>query len=185
MKAKINKVTIELIQGDIFAVSVDSVVHATDPNLSISPALASKAGADIEAQTKRLGWCDVGSAVISGAGNMENTQHIIHTVGPRWGEGSERGKLANATWSSLLRAEDAELGSIALPAISVGANGYPLENCAVTMLTKIVDFTFENLKSLRTIILCLADENQLEVFQQEFKRQLDALKDAGEGKVRV
>lgn len=183
MKAKVNKVTIHINRGDIFAQSVDGIVHTTDPNLTVSPILTKKAGPSIQEQAKRLGWCDVGSIVITDAGNLPHTLQIIHAVGPRWGEGSERGKLANTTWSILIEAEENGLKSVALPAISVGTNGYPLENCAVTMLTKIIDFTFENPKHLRTIILCLADETQVIVFSQELQKQIEALKDAGEGKI--
>jgi len=185
MKAKINKVTISIIQGNLYTTQVDGIVHATDPNLSLDPALVDIAGPFIEEQTTRVAWCDVGSAIATDGGKLENVQKILHTVGPRWGEGAERGKLANATWSCLQLAEEQELSSIAMPAISVGALGYPLENCATTMLTKIVDFTFEPVKHLRTIILCLLNEQQLNVFRSEFERQLEALKEAGEGKVRA
>lgn len=185
MKAKVNKITIHITQGDIFAFAADGIVHVTDPNLTMNPALVAQAGPTIEQQTKRLGWCDVGSAVLTDSGSMENAIRLIHAVGPRWGEGSERGKLANTTWAILQQAEENKLKSVVLPAISVGANGYPLENCAITMLTKIIDFTFENVKFLRAIYLCLADETQVAIFEQEFHRQLEALKDAGEGKVNV
>lgn len=185
MKAKVNKVTIQLLQGDLFALQVDAIVHTTDPNLTVSPSLIAATGPTIEQQTSAVGWCDVGSAVSTGAGRLEGVQKIIHAVGPRWGEGSERGKLANVTWAILSLAETHELKTVAMPAISVGANGYPLENCAVTMLTKIIDFTFENLKHLRGVVLCLKDETELEAFRAEFQRQIDSLKDAGEGKVYV
>ncbi|NJL56631.1 O-acetyl-ADP-ribose deacetylase [bacterium] len=185
MQAKVNKITIQLVQADLFALQVDSIVHTTDPNLTINPLLVAKAGPTIEQQTVAIGWCDVGSAIVTDAGQLNGVQKIIHAVAPRWGEGSERGKLANVTWASLSLAEKHELKAIALPAISVGANGYPLENCAVTMLSKIIDFTFESLKHLRTIIICLADDAQYTAFSHEFQRQIESLKDTGEGKVYV
>jgi O-acetyl-ADP-ribose deacetylase (regulator of RNase III) len=70
-----------------------------------------------------------------------------------------------------------------MPAISTGAFGYPLENCATTMLTQIIDFTFEDLKHLRTIILCLPDELTFEAFKHEFEQQLEALRESGEAQV--
>jgi O-acetyl-ADP-ribose deacetylase (regulator of RNase III) len=122
--------------------------------------------------------------VITSAGDAP-FEKIIHTVGPRWGEGSERGKLANATLQALRLAESNQLKSVALPAISAGALGYPLENCAKTMFEQIIDFTFEDLRYLRTIIVCLDSELALQVFREEFIRQLDDLKESGEGKVKV
>jgi O-acetyl-ADP-ribose deacetylase (regulator of RNase III) len=118
-------------------------------------------------------------------GRMTNTQKIIHAVGPRWGEGIERAKLANTTWACLNLAEENSLKSIAFPAISVGALGYPVENCAKTMLGKIIDFTFEDLKRLRAVIIALPDDITSEVFRKEFELQLEQLRETGEGRVRA
>ncbi|MEO8397269.1 MAG: macro domain-containing protein, partial [Chloroflexota bacterium] len=117
-------------------------------------------------------------AKMTSAGNLK-AEKIIHAVGPRWGEGSERGKLGNVTWECLHLAESNDLKSIAIPAISAGALGYPLENCATTMLSQIIDFTFEDLKHLRTIILCLPDELAFDAFKREFDQQLEELRQSG------
>jgi O-acetyl-ADP-ribose deacetylase (regulator of RNase III) len=127
----------------------------------------------------------VGSAVVTSAGRLITVQKLIHAVGPRWGEGSERGKLANVTWECLRLTEENRLKSLAMPGISTGALGYPVENCAKTMLTQIIDFTFENLKSLRAVTICLDNAVALEIFQNEFENQLQDLKQSGEGKVRA
>ncbi|MBC7871702.1 MAG: macro domain-containing protein [Chitinophagaceae bacterium] len=179
MKAKINKVTLQLTQGDILALSTDALVIVTDPNISISEKLASKAGAIVQEQAAQIGWSDVGTAVMTDAGDLSGVQKLIHAVAPRWGEGSERGKLANTTWACLSLAEENGLQSLALPAISAGTLGYPLENCATTMLTKIIDYTFEDIESLRTIILCLEDEAAYEIFRVELLHQLHELKETG------
>jgi O-acetyl-ADP-ribose deacetylase (regulator of RNase III) len=89
------------------------------------------------------------------------------------GEGQERGKLASATRASLLLAERNGLVSIAFPAISTGVYGYPMEGCAQVMLKVIVDFTFEDLTSLRTILVCLYDHAAYAVFAREFTKQLE------------
>lgn len=184
MKAKVNKVTVKLIKGDILAPDVDAIVNATDTTLSLPPALADRAGPEVVQECRRIGWCDVGSAVATSAGNLPH-QWIIHTAGPRWGEGSERGKLAKSVRSILQVAEEQRVTSVALPAISTGAQGYPLENCAVTMLSEIIDFTFEPLQHLRAVTLCLDADMAFQVFKSEFKRQLDELRANGEGKVKV
>ncbi len=178
MKAKINKVTVRLTRETILSVTADVIVNATDPNLSLPPELAASAGLDVVHECIAIGWCDVGSAKMTGAGNLK-AEKIIHAVGPRWGEGSERGKLGNVTWECLHLAESNELKSIAFPAISAGALGYPLENCATTMLNQIIDFTFEDLKHLRTIILCLPDELAFDAFKREFEQQLEKLHQSG------
>lgn len=184
MKAKVNKISIEILQADILSLDVSCFVNATDSNLTLTPALLAKTGNSVQLECTQIRWCEVGSAVITNAGKHK-AQKIIHAVGPRWGEGSERGKLANATWQALMLAENHGLDSIALPAISTGALGYPLENCATTMLNQIIDFTFEKVKALKTIILCVDNEVTLEGFCREFQNQLEALNQSGEAKVRV
>lgn len=171
MQAKVNQITIQLVQGDIFSQPTAGIVHQTDTNLSMHPALLAKAGYEVQHECARIGHCEVGSAVITSAGNM-GAAKIIHAVGPRWGEGSERGKLRNAIFECLQLAEQYQLESIAFPAISTGSMGYPLENCAKTMLAQIIDFTFEDINNLRTVIVCLENPIAFEIFSKEFEQQL-------------
>lgn len=182
MKAKVNKVAIEVMHGDILNLSVAALVTVTDPNLALDPDLAALTGQEVIAQTREIAWADVGTAVITGAGALKNVEKIIHAVGPRWGEDGARAKLGLVTWQCLSLAEEHHLESIVLPAISVGALGYPIENCAKTMLEQIIDFTFENLRSLKTVILCVPD-TALDIFEREFQEQIEALREAGEGQV--
>jgi O-acetyl-ADP-ribose deacetylase len=178
MKVKINKVTIQTCVANLWTLPVAVAVHTTDTDLNLSRELVNLAGADLLRDVSAIGYCAVGSAVITSAGTLP-LKNIIHVVGPRWGEGAERGKLASATFECLNLAETNSLKSIALPAISTGAMGYPLENCATTMLTTIVDYTFEDLKALRTIILALDDEHSLEVFDRELNSQIQSLGEEG------
>ncbi len=178
MKVKINKVTIQTQAVDLWSLRVAAAVNATDTDLTLQPKLVAQAGADVVREISLVGYCPVGSAIMTTAGSLPFNK-IIHVVGPRWGEGAERGKLASATYECLHLAETNGLKSIALPAISTGTMGYPLENCATTMLTTIVDYTFEDLKTLRTIVLALEDEHHLEVFDRELSRQIQSLGEEG------
>lgn len=184
MKAKVNRLNIEIVQGDIYSLPVMAIVVMSDSNVTVSPALHAKAGAALSNECNRIGWCEVGSAVVTGAGRL-NFRKIIHAVGPRWGEGSERGKLANVTWHCLNLAEEYEIESLAIPALSTGSLGYPLENCAMTMLIEVIDFSFEKLKHLRTVLVCVDNDLALGVFEQELHRQLEHLKGTGEARIRV
>jgi O-acetyl-ADP-ribose deacetylase len=184
MKAKVNQVTIEVMQDDILTLPVAALVTVTDPNLALAPELEKKVGADVVAQTRAIGWADIGTAAVTDGGALKNVEKIFHAVGPRWGEESARAKLALVTWQCLSLAEEHQLKSIALPAISTGALGYPPENCAKTMLEQIIDFTFENLRFLKTVMVCVDDmPNALQIFETEFQQQLEALREAGEGQV--
>jgi O-acetyl-ADP-ribose deacetylase (regulator of RNase III) len=181
MKAKVNKVNIRIMQDDLFASSVNGVVRVTDPNLTLSPEFAARAGSAVVEACQEIGWCAVGSAAITTAGKLPFDM-LIHAVAPRWGEGNERGKLANLTLKCLRLAEDNELKSVALPALSTGTLGYPLESCARIMLEEIIDFTFEDLRHLRTIIIRLDNALAHDVFNAELARLLDTLQANGKVK---
>jgi len=186
MKAKVNKVTIQIHQGDIYSTEASAIAVQTNTDLALNDGLLAKAGPNLLRETTVIGWCDVGSAVITGKGDLpEPIEKVIHVVGPRWGEGSERGKLSGATHECLRIAEINHQKTLALPPISTGALGYPVENCAKTMLEQAIDYTFEELKFLTKIIFCLDDAIAFEIFKREFSRQLNDLKASGEGKVQV
>ncbi len=178
MKVTINDITVELVQGDITELDTDAIVNAANSQLilgaGVAGAIRRKGGPSIQEECLKIGYCEVGDAVITGAGDLK-ARYVIHAVGPRMGEGSEAGKLANAVRASLNLAERHGLRSIALPAISTGVFGYPLESCADVMLRVIVDQTFENLEHLNHIIVCLYDDHAFQVFKQQFQRKIDEL----------
>lgn len=184
MKAKVNKVTIQTVQGDILSLPVAAFVNDTTTDLSLPPPLLENGGFTLQREVAQIGFCEVGSAVITSAGDFPFT-HIIHAVGPRWGEGSERGKLMSATYECLHTAEAHGIKSLALPAISTGTMGYPLENCAKTMIAQVIDYTYEDLRALRTVVFCLGDAHTLEIFEGELRLQVEALRETGEGKIQV
>jgi O-acetyl-ADP-ribose deacetylase (regulator of RNase III) len=184
MKAKVNKVNIRIIQDDLLVAPVSAIVLVTDPNLSLSPELAARAGTAVVEACQESGWCAVGSAAITTAGKLPFDK-LIHAVAPRWGEGNERGKLLSLTYKCLRLAEDHHLKSVAFPALSTGTLGYPLESSARIMLEEIVDFTFEDLRSLRTIVICLDNALAVDAFNTEFARLIDMMQSKGTGEVKA
>jgi O-acetyl-ADP-ribose deacetylase (regulator of RNase III) len=180
VKDVLNNVTVELVQGDITELETDAIVNAANSHLilgaGVAGAIRRKGGPSIQEECYAIGYCEVGDAVITGGGNLK-ARHVIHSVGPRMGEGSEAGKLANAVRASLNLAEQNGLHSIAFPAISTGVFGYPLEGCAEVMLRVIGDYTFEDLHNLQRIVVCLYDEHAFAVFASEFQRKFRELKD--------
>lgn len=175
MQTVLNGVTVELVQGDITELETDAIVNAANSQLilgaGVAGAIRRKGGPTIQEECLTIGHCDVGGAVITGGGELK-ARHVIHAVGPRMGEGSEAGKLANAVRASLNLMEQHGLHSIALPAISTGIFGYPLEACADVMLRVIFDYTYEELESLNHVIVCLYDAQAFGVFAAEFEKKL-------------
>ncbi len=175
IRTTINNVSVELVTGDITDLPVDAIVNAANSHLvlgaGVAGAINRKGGPSIQAECNQIGHCDVGSAVITGAGKLP-AKHVIHAVGPRMGEGNEPTKLASATRSSLALADEAGLTSIALPAISTGVFGYPIADAAQVMLRTIREFAAAGPSSLKRIVVCLYDDRAYQVFAQELRKQL-------------
>ena len=175
METRINGITVALAQGDITELDCDAIVNAANSQLllgsGVAGAIRRKCGPSIQEECLQIGSCEVGQAVITGAGELK-ARHVIHAVGPRMGEGGERGKLASAVRASLALAEEHALESIAFPAISTGVFGFPLEACASVMLRVLIDHTFEEHPHLKRIVVCLFDAHAYEVFAQEYRARL-------------
>jgi O-acetyl-ADP-ribose deacetylase (regulator of RNase III) len=90
---------------------------------------------------------------------------VIHAVGPVWGSGDEDAKLTQAVDGSLSLAELLEVRSLALPAISTGIFGFPVERAA-RVITSAVQNHFTGLQptSLELVRLIIFDELTLNAF---------------------
>jgi len=110
----------------------------------------------------------VGGAAITSAGRLP-ARYVIHAVGPKMGEGDEDKKLIEAIFSSLKLAEKHKLKSIAFPAISTGIFGYPMNRCAMVMLTTLTKYC-QGQTSLLEVIICLFGQEAFDIFDKAFKK---------------
>lgn len=155
-----------LIRGDITEQTTDAIVNAANSRLvlgaGVAGAIRRKGGPTIQQECDEIGGTPVGTAVITGAGNLP-AKHVIHAVGPMMGEGEEDAKLKGATRCSLELAAEKQLKSITFPAISTGIFGFPLERCAKIMLQESAAFLNKS-RTLQEIRFCLWDAKAFEVF---------------------
>ena len=176
MQVDIAGKTLELIRGDITDQVTDAIVNAANSQLQlgagVAGAIRAKGGPSIQKECDLLGGTSVGTAVITGAGNLK-AAHVIHAVGPRMGEGEEDFKLAAAIRSSLEVASRNGLKSIAFPAISTGIYGFPIERAASVMLSEVRDFLMQQ-SSLERVVLCLYSEEDYQVFLDQLNRDRQA-----------
>lgn len=169
MKVVVGSTTVETQKGDITRLAVDAVVNPANSALvlggGVAGAIARRGGLDIQEECRRIGGTPVGTAVITTGGRLP-ARHVIHAVGPRWGEGDEEQKLSNATLAALRLAEAHGLRSVALPAISTGIFGYPLEDAARVIVGSIRRHLEPGSTSLEQVVLCLFDDEALRAFDE-------------------
>lgn len=156
-------VNLELKRGDITnQPDIDAVVNAANAQLrtggGVAGAIHRAAGPGLTEETRPLAPIKPGEAVITGGHNLPN-DHVIHTLGPVYGRDKpEEDLLANCYSNSLDRAEEHELSSVAFPAISTGAFGYPMGDAARVAL-KTVKEKISDLESVETIRFVLFGED--------------------------
>jgi O-acetyl-ADP-ribose deacetylase (regulator of RNase III) len=166
MEAKVNKIQVCMIQGDIAKQATDAIVNAANSSLmgggGVDGAIHRGGGPAILEECKQIvarqGRLPTGQAVITTGGNLK-ARYVIHTVGPVWhgGGGNEAELLRSAYRECLKLASDNKLGSIAFPSISTGAYGYPVDEAAKTAIDTVVSFLKEQTTSLKEILFVLFD----------------------------
>jgi O-acetyl-ADP-ribose deacetylase (regulator of RNase III) len=168
-----NDKIIRLIKGDITDQNVDVVVNPANSYLKhgggVAGAIVRKGGKIIQTESDKIGFVPVGSAVITTSGELP-CQAIIHTVGPKMGEGNEDIKLSKSIHSSLSLASENSYKSISIPAISSGIFGFPKDRCANILLDESIKFLENNKTSLQTIEFCIIDNETLFHFKMKFKK---------------
>lgn len=163
---------LELVEGDITELDVEAIVNAANEDLQlgagVAGAILAKGGPSIQEECDRIGHSAVGTAVITNAGDLA-ARHVVHAVGPRWGEGEEDRKLASAVRSSLALADRHGLRSMAFPAISTGVFEFPIDRCARIMLTEIYRYLQGGTK-IELVAIALLGDDAFDTFKRELRR---------------
>jgi len=172
--------TLRVIEGDITEQDVDAIVNAANEMLAhgggVAGAIARKGDPQITSESRRWveehGRVPTGSAAITSGGNLK-ARYVIHAVGPVWGGGSqsEERLLASAVRSALRMADEHSLSSIALPVISTGIFGYPIQLAVATILNAMLEYLNEHPRSsLRHIRLCDMNKTAVASFVDEVRK---------------
>lgn len=135
---------IELVIGDITEQDVEAIVNAANSTLlgggGVDGAIHRAGGPSILAECRELGGCDPGHVKATGAGRLR-ARHVLHAVGPVWrgGRNGERELLASCHRRAIELADALGDRSVAFPAISTGAFGYPVEEAAPVAIGATLD----------------------------------------------
>lgn len=163
-------ISIECIQGDIASQpDIEAVVNAANAELKtgggVAGAVHRAAGPELAEACAPMAPIKPGEAVISEAFDLPNS-YVIHCLGPVYGNDKPEDRLlANCYKNALNLTEKQSISSIAFPAISTGAFGYPVE--AATRITfKTVQKKAPALTSLKKIRFVLYSEQDLLIYNR-------------------
>lgn len=174
MEIKINSTTLSLIKGDIIMEDTDAIVNAANSRLAggggVDGAIHRAGGPKIMDECRKIGGCPTGSAVITTGGNLK-AKYVIHTVGPVYRDGKNREAelLSRAYGKSLELAASKEIKSIALPSISTGAYGYPINEASEIALNTVMGFIKTAVAPLQIIRFVLFSDKDLKVYEETLR----------------
>ncbi|MDZ7680783.1 MAG: macro domain-containing protein [Fodinibius sp.] len=148
---------------------MNAVVNAANAQLRIGGGVAGAihraAGPALTEETRSMAPIKPGEAVISGGHNLPN-EFIIHCLGPVYGRDEPEARiLGNCYKNALGLAEDHAIASIAFPAISTGAFGYPMRDAAEVAF-ETIGKTVDGLSSVKLIRFVLWGEQAMEIHQE-------------------
>jgi len=154
---------IEILRGDITKLEVHAIVNAANTTLlgggGVDGAIHHAAGPELLAECRTLGGCRPGEAKMT-RGYRLPARFVIHTVGPIWrgGKNDEARILANCYRNSLKLAVKNKIRTIAFPAISCGAYGYPIEEAAYVAFKTTREFLGTSDELEKVIFVVLGDD---------------------------
>lgn len=173
MEVLLGETRLVALRGDITRQEVDAVVNAANPGLmgggGVDGAIHRAGGPAILEECRRIvaerGPLPTGQAVIT-TGGLLPARYVIHTVGPVWrgGTAGEDDLLHRAYESCLTLAVKHGLATIAFPAISTGAYGFPKHRAARIALAAVNAFLRHS--PLQEVRFVLFSENDLAVYEK-------------------
>lgn len=161
---------VELVVGDITLQETDAIVNAANSSLrgggGVDGAIHRAAGPELLAECRTIGGCPTGEARITKGYRLKATW-VIHTVGPVWQGGSENEDqlLAQCYKQCFAVALAHAVRTLAFPAISTGAYGFPARRAATIALREITS-ALAAYPSLERVVIVAFDEPMAEAYRR-------------------
>ncbi|MBW2713415.1 MAG: macro domain-containing protein [Deltaproteobacteria bacterium] len=158
---------IAIIEGDIATQEVDAVVNAANSSLllgsGVAGAIQRAGGPSIQEECDARGGIEVGSAAITGAGELP-ARFVIHAASMSPGGSSTEESIRESLKASLRLAKENEVRTLAVPAIGAGVGGVPEQRCAEILL-EVVRAVQEGPDAMDEVRFVLFGEPTYRVFE--------------------
>lgn len=166
METTVGRTVIRAEQGDLTTLEVDAVVNAANERLAhaggLAAAIVRAGGAVIQEESDAWvlehGPLHPGIAAVTGAGGLP-AKSVVHVAGPFYKEGHDnQGMLRTAVGAALAATAGAGHRSVAMPAISAGVFGYPMQEACAVIASEAIAWAGEHPNALHLILLVGYDE---------------------------
>ena len=160
------------VRGDIAQQEADGIVNAANNHLwmgaGVAGAIKRAGGREIEAEAVAKGPIAIGEAVATGASRLKAC-YVIHAAVMGQDLRTDAEKIRRASQTTLRRADELGLRSIAFPALGTGVGGFSLDECARVMLDAVEAHAAAGTTSLEQVIFVLYDAPALQAFQRVWR----------------
>lgn len=173
MQITIDNVQVESVRGDIAnQPDMTAIVNAANAQLEIGGGVAGAihraAGPGLAEECRPMAPISPGEAVISGGHDLPN-KYVIHCLGPVYGMDKPEDKLlSDCYWNALKVADEHKIDSIAFPAISTGAFGYPIGD-ATDIALKTINEVIPELSHVKKIRFVLFSAKDYQIYEKKMK----------------
>src|SRR5215207_9489163 len=164
---------IDVIQSDITTLPVDAIINAANSSLlggGVDGAIHRAAGPRLLEATRTIGGCPTGQARLTPGFDLP-AKWVIHTVGPVWqgGHAGEDEILASCYRESLKLAVSVEARTVAFPAISTGAYGFPMER-AVRIAIDEIGANLDQFPQIERVLIAVRGEEAMRIHSDALAR---------------
>lgn len=156
---------IKVILDNIVNFQGDCIVNAANCTLlgggGVDGAIHYAAGPELLKECRTLNGCATGQAKITKGYNLP-AKYVIHTVGPVYGQHNRLENevlLTRCYWNTLNLAKENNIHSIAFPAISTGAYGYPIVDATYIATATVTDWLIKNDYDIDVTFVCFNEED--------------------------
>ena len=131
--------------GPVTELAVDAVINAANTQLrhggGVAAAIVRAGGRVIQEESDRIGWCDLGKAVATSAGNL-SARYVIHvpTIDYRGGHRAGLDDIFRGTKAALDVCRDLGLKSAGFPLLGAGIVGVSPREVATAMARAIEEY---------------------------------------------
>ena len=158
-----------MLIGNLLTFEVDAIVNPANITLQgrggLSGQILAAGGSDMISACKAHGLCKPGNAVTTPGFGLP-CRFVIHAVGPDWRGGNcgEDAVLARCYQSVLAQAKANDIRTLALPAISTGIFGYPIDLATAIAVQEVTEGAAES--GLAMVVFVCRDAATLAVYEQ-------------------